>query len=96
MPEATMLDALVDAFDDCPVHTRMLFIAGIVLDEEPLVKSLNFSAKYVSLSGTVRCKTHSQPLTKLPSAIALLRTVSTPVCASGVVDAVDVLVLEAS
>lgn len=55
-----------------------------MLDTVVLVKSLNFIAKCVSLLGTVRCKTHSQPSAKLPSAVALPLTVSIPVSASGV------------
>jgi hypothetical protein len=85
-----MLEAVVDAFDDCMVQTRMLFIAGMVLDEELLVKSLNFSAKCVSLFGTVRCNIHSHPFVNVPSATALLFTVSILSSERGVDDAVGV------
>ena len=77
----------VDALDDCAEKMRMLAAAGMVLEEAPM-KSENFIRNAFSVSGTVKCRVHFQPLAKVSSAEALERTVSTLLSASGVEEAV--------
>ena len=74
----------------------MLLAAGMVLEDTLMVKSENFMRKASSLSGTVRCMTHTKPCKKVSSAVAVPCTVSTLVTASGVVEAVDLVVNAAS
>src|SRR5580704_15951754 len=63
----------------------MLPFAGM-MPEPPVVdvKSANFKLMNGSSEGTLKCKTHCQPSPNVPSAIALLWIVLTPVRASGV------------
>ena len=70
----------------------MLPAAGIVPEDDELVKSPNFNWNDVSVVGTTKCMTHFQPLVNEPSATAEVFTASTPVTASGVVVAAGVVV----
>ena len=96
LPVAVIAELSSTAFEDCGEKMRMLLATGMVLEEPLIVKSENFIRKASSVSGTVRCMTHSKPCKKVSSAVAVLCTVSTLVTASGVEDAVELVVNTAS
>jgi len=70
----------------------MLPLAGKVTVLEPtMVQSLKRMRNAFSLSGTVKCKTHSHPFWKVLSAMPLVLIASMLVTASGVEVDVDVV-----